>query len=84
MDGKPGLLVSPRAKMVRKGLMGGFAYRRLKLSGTERYTDLPDKNQYSHPVEAAEYAMMGGGEGRDALIPAMRDRLRHTQTVAIM
>ena len=74
MDGKPALQVSPKAKMIRKGLMGGFCYRRMKLAGTERFTDLPDKNAYSHPVEAAEYALMGGGEGRDALRAAPRHR----------
>ena len=70
--------------MIRKGLMGGFAYRRLKLAGSERYTDQPDKNVYSHPVEAAEYALMGGGEGRDALRPASRGHGRPVQTEAIM
>lgn len=84
MDGKPALQVSPKAKMIRKGLMGGFAYRRLKIAGSERYTDLPDKNVYSHPVEACEYALMGGGEGRDALRPAGRGRDRPVQTEAIM
>lgn len=29
---------------------------------------MPDKNEYSHPVEALEYAMQGGGEGRSATI----------------
>ena len=66
-DGKPALLVSPKAKMIRKGLMGGFCYRRMKIADSERYTDLPDKNVYSHPVEGLEYGMMGAGEGRDAL-----------------
>lgn len=69
MDGLPGLQVSPRARMIRKGLMGGFCYRRLKIAGESRYTDNPDKNQYSHPVEAAEYGALGGGEGHEALIP---------------
>jgi len=84
IDGKPGLQVSPAARMVRKGLMGGFAYRRLKLAGSEKFTDTPDKSIFSHPVEAAEYALMGGGEGRDALRPAMRDRQHPTQTQAIL
>ena len=84
MDGKPALQVSPKAKMVRKGLMGGFCYRRMKIAGSERFTDLPDKNEYSHPVEAAEYALMGGGEGREALIPANRHRGERTQTQAVM
>jgi len=56
----------PRASMIRKGLQGGFCYRRIQKSG-ERYTDEPDKNEYSHPVEALEYALQGEGEGRSAL-----------------
>jgi hypothetical protein len=84
MDGKPALQVSPRAKMVRKGLMGGFCYRRMKIAGSERFTDLPDKNVYSHGVEALEYALMGSGEGREALMPANRHRNGPTQTQAIL
>jgi hypothetical protein len=84
MDGKPALQVSPRAKMVRKGLMGGFCYRRMKIAGSERFTDLPDKNVYSHPVESLEYALMGSGEGREALMPANRHRNEPTQTQAIL
>lgn len=52
--------------MIRKGLQGGFCYRRVQVSG-EKYTDEPDKNEYSHPVEALEYALQGEGEGRQAL-----------------
>ena len=66
MDGKPRFLISPKARMIRKGLQGGFCYRRIQISG-EKYTDEPDKNEYSHPVEALEYALQGEGEGRQAL-----------------
>ena len=52
MDGKPRFLISPKAKMIRKGLQGGFCYRRLQLSG-EKYTDEPDKNEYSSPGRGA-------------------------------
>lgn len=62
MDGKPAFVISPSCKMLRKGLQGGFCYRRIQLAGTERYTDEPDKNEYSHVVESAEYALLGGGE----------------------
>ena len=71
--GTPGLLVSSKAKMIRKGLAGGFCYRRLKVAGDERFTDQPDKNVYSHPVEALEYALLGEGEGTAALMPADYD-----------
>lgn len=71
MDGRPALLISPRAKMLRKGLMGGFCYRKQKIAGpVPSYTEEPDKNQFSHVVESAEYALLGGGEGRAALRPA--------------
>ena len=69
MDGRPALIVSPKCRMIRKGLMGGFCYRRLKIAGEERYTDQPDKSMYSHPVEALEYGLLGGGEGREAIRP---------------
>lgn len=66
MDGKPRLTVLPKAKMVRRGLQGGFCYRRVMVTG-EKYTEEPDKNEYSHPVEALEYALYGEGEGREAV-----------------
>ena len=31
--------------------------------GAERFKDKPDKNRYSHVVEAGEYALLGAGEG---------------------
>ena len=39
----------------RKGFLGGYQYRRLQTS-TERYTAVPDKNSYSHPHDALQYA----------------------------
>lgn len=83
-DTRPALLVSPKAKMIRKGLAGGFQYRRLKVAGDDRYTDEPDKNIYSHPVEALEYCLLGEGEGIAALNPADYDDGDDWQEVAIM
>jgi hypothetical protein len=67
MNGKPAFQVSPKARMLRKGLAGGFKYRRMAVTGEERFHDKPDKNIYSHIVEACEYALVGEGEG-DKLI----------------
>lgn len=53
--GEPNFLVSPRATMIRKGLNGGYCFDRVQVSG-DRYRDVPAKNKYSHPVEAAQYA----------------------------
>jgi hypothetical protein len=68
IDGKPGLLVSPNCRMIRKGLAGGFYYKRLQVRGDERYQNKPFKNKYSHPVEAAEYGLLGAGEGKAVIL----------------
>lgn len=75
MNGKPGFVVSPKARMLRKGLAGGFKYRRMQITGEERYHDKPEKNIYSHIVEACEYALVGAGEG-DKLIESSVGRNR--------
>lgn len=67
MDGKPAFMISPKCRMWRKGLMGGFNYRRIQVSGDERFQDKPDKNRFSHICEAGEYALQGSGEGVDAI-----------------
>ncbi len=63
IDGKPGLIISPKCKMARKGLAGGYCLKRIQVAGAERFKDEPDKNKYSHVVEAGGYAMIGAGEG---------------------
>lgn len=62
INGKPGILFGARCKWLRKGLAGAFCYKRVKVSGDEKFRDEPDKNQYSHIVEAAEYGLMDAGE----------------------
>ena len=52
--GKPGFQIHPRCKTLRKGFMGGYQFRRLQTSG-ERFTTAPDKNSYSHPMDALQY-----------------------------
>jgi hypothetical protein len=60
--GKPGIVFSPNCVKLRKGLAGGFFYKRVRVAGDEKYRDVPEKNQYSHVVEALEYALMDAGE----------------------
>ena len=57
IDGEPGFLISPKAKVTRKGLNGAYCFKRVNVGG-ERYQDKPDKNQYSHVVEGAQYAAL--------------------------
>ena len=54
IGGKPGLLLHPRCKMLRKGFQGGYQFRRMQ-TASERYADVPDKNAYSHPHDALQY-----------------------------
>ncbi len=64
VEGKPSFVISPKCKLLRKGLAGGYCYKRVQVSGAERYKDKPDKNRYSHVVDSAMYALVGGGEGK--------------------
>jgi hypothetical protein len=62
VQGRPGFLISPKAKVTIKGLKGGFCYKRVQVRGQDKFRDEPDKNQYSHPVEACEYGALECGE----------------------
>lgn len=65
VDKAPGLLIDPGCTTLVRGFDGGYQYRRLAVSGAERFTETPDKNKFSHVHDAAQYMMLGGGEGRD-------------------
>jgi hypothetical protein len=67
VEGEPGLVIHPNCKTLRKGMSGGYNYRRLQVSGEERYRDVPDKNIYSHVCEAGQYMLVGAGEARDLI-----------------
>ena len=57
-EGQPAFLIDESARMVKKGLRGGYHYRRIQVSGEARYQNEPYKNKYSHPVEAMQYGAM--------------------------
>jgi len=60
LTSKPALVLCPaKAKMLRKALAGGYKYRRLQVSGQDRYQDKPDKGRYSHVADALQYMMLG-------------------------
>jgi len=54
-DGEPGFLLSPTCKVLRKGFISGYHYRKMRLSGSDRFAETPDKNEYSHPHDALQY-----------------------------
>jgi len=67
VDGQSGFLVDPRCVNLLKGFRGGYQYRRMQVSGADRYEERPDKNKFSHVHDALQYAMIGGGEGRSLM-----------------
>lgn len=67
IDGEPGFLIHSDCKVTRKGMQGAYKFRRMQIAGEERYRDVPEKNAQSHPCEAGQYLMLGGGEGAAAI-----------------
>jgi hypothetical protein len=72
VDGKAAFQLDARCKMLRKGFMGRYHYKRIQIAGEERYKDVPDKNAYSHPHDGLQYLLSGAGEAR----VVMRDDTR--------
>lgn len=71
IDGSPGLMVSPKCQVLRKGFSGGYHYKLIRSGdGTQSY-ETPNKNQYSHPHDALQYLLLGGGE-RDVVLNKVR------------
>lgn len=80
IDGEPGLIIHPQCKTLRKGMAGGYNYKRLQVTGEERYRDVPDKGMYSHVCEAGQYMLIGAGEARTLV---KRDRPAIRQATAL-
>lgn len=74
-DGLPMIQIDPGCTMLKAGLSGGYHYRRLAVTG-ERYSEEPEKNQYSHPCDALQYLLLAGGEGRALLTNSATVRTR--------
>ena len=62
IDGQPGLLLSPRCRVLRAGFNAGYRFRKLQVVGADRFGDEAEKNAYSHPHDALQYLCSAGGE----------------------
>ena len=62
--GQPAILISSNCKSLRKGLNGGYEYKRINVSG-DKYKDKPDKGKYSHICNAFEFLVDGTGASRE-------------------
>lgn len=63
IEGMPAILIAAHCRSLITGLAGGYQFRRLKVSGDERFEDKPLKNAVSHICEACHYGLYGAGEG---------------------
>ncbi|MEY4760636.1 MAG: hypothetical protein RLZZ200_492 [Pseudomonadota bacterium] len=65
VNGEPAILIHPRCNILRQACINEYHYRKLKLSGRERFAEEPDKvHPYSDVADALQYLMLGGGEAR--------------------
>lgn len=62
ISGEPAVVFSPKCKIARKALAGGYCYQRIQSAGEERYHDEPARNRYRPIAEATQFLMIGGGE----------------------
>lgn len=64
IDGdQPGIVISPTCKTLRKALNSNYRYRRIKVAGSDRYDDKPEKSHpWSDICDALQYLLLGGGE----------------------
>src|SRR5262245_8963931 len=60
--GLPAFVISPTCPTLIKGFYSGYHFRRMQIPGMPRYEEKAEKNDYSHPHDALQYAMLGGGE----------------------
>ncbi|MBI5518950.1 MAG: hypothetical protein HY916_02700 [Desulfovibrio sp.] len=81
IDGAPGLVLSPSCRSLIRGMAGAWRYRRLLVSGEDRYAEEPEKNSYSHICEAAQYLLLGAGEDRRLTSPSPAGRPRQARAL---
>lgn len=64
VHGDPGILIDPSCRTLLNGFTGGYHYRKLQVTGMDRFDEKPMKNEYSHVHDALQYVALGTGEGR--------------------
>jgi len=62
IGGVSGFSLSPRCKVLRKGFISGYRYS--KLSNSNMFKEKPEKNSFSHPHDALQYALLELSKGR--------------------
>lgn len=59
IDGQPAFLLDrEKCPVARKGFINGYHFKRMSITGDERYQDKPNKNRFSHIHDAIQYGLM--------------------------
>lgn len=62
--GQAGFQINRRCVVTRRGFNSGYRLKRVQVAGSERFQAEPEKNECSHPHDALQYVLLGGGEYR--------------------
>lgn len=59
IDGQPGIIISREGcPQLRRGFVKDYCYKRISVSGEERYKEVPHKNMSSHIQDGLQYQAM--------------------------
>lgn len=62
VNGSPAFIIdAKKCPVLRKGFNGGYKYKRLNVSGGDKYEDKPEKNRFSHIHDATQYVCLSTG-----------------------
>ena len=61
LGGNRRFLLDPSCKVLRRGFMKGYRYKRVRVDGEDRWADVVDKigNHFTHPHDALQYICLG-------------------------
>lgn len=75
IDGKPGILIHRRCSTLIQALSGQWKYRRMNVTGVEKYAETPDKSHpFSDAGDGLGYGLSGAGETNETRTPQARKR----------
>ena len=84
LDRYGGFILDPSCKVLKKGFVKGYKYKRTRVQNEDRWTDIVDKvgNHYTHPQDGLQYICLGiAGEIRrnkvKKLARSMQTRPKH-------